>query len=558
MGFLKTSLQPKQKSLQSAAPSGHLILSTANKVQVSAGLSLVVIGIIVLVGGWVLGIEMLKQLCPGFPTMKANTAIGFLLAGNSLLLWRKSTPLRRSTAVTLGALVALLGTINIIQYVSGINFGIDELFFRDYISPFTSDPGRMSPNTSLNFLLTGIALVLLSTSFAEWFAMAAFLPIIISLSGYFHGAEHSIGLFALTGMAAHTVIAFLILIAGILTTSPSSRIVLWLTSRGPEGTVVRRLLPAGLIVIFLTELITQKGLSIGFYEDNYRDALNLFINLLALSVCILGVTRSLARVDKERKQIHEALQKAHDELEIRVQERTAKLREMDEILLKQSRHATMGEMTSNIAHQWRQPLNSLGLMLQLLPMKYETKKFDLSYLQSTVESAMKTIQHMSQTIDDFRCIFKPDKEKETFNIDASLNKTIGLIEESFKELNINIDIYSQKEITIEGYPNEFAQALLNILQNARDILIEKQIKKPRIIVTLNKENDKAVLTIADNAGGIPEDFIDKVFDPYFSTKGPEQGTGIGLFMCKAIIEKNMGGKLTVKNSDLGAEFKIEV
>ena len=261
---------------------------------------------------------------------------------------------------------------------------------------------------------------------------------------------------------------------------------------------------------------------------------------------------------EERKKAEKALEKLNEELENRIVERTAELREKDQILLIQSRQAAMGEMIGNIAHQWRQPLNALGLKVQQLLLNYDLGEFTREYLGKSVLQSMEIIRHMSQTIDDFRNYFRPDKEKVEFKVHEAIANTLSLIEDSFKYMHIGIEVVEKDDPVIFGYRNEFAQALLNILNNARDALTEGNTDDPRVTITICGEGDRAVVTISDNAGGIPEDIMDKIFDPYFTTKGPQAGTGVGLFMSKAIIEKNMGGRLAARNIANGAEFRIEV
>jgi PAS domain S-box-containing protein len=234
------------------------------------------------------------------------------------------------------------------------------------------------------------------------------------------------------------------------------------------------------------------------------------------------------------------------------------LREKEQMLIQQSRQAAMGEMIGNIAHQWRQPLNTLGLFTQRLGFFYGQPTFDKEFLDSSVAKSMEIIQHMSRTIDDFRNYFKPDKEMCDFNVSDAIKSTLSLLEGSFQNPKIDIVVVENENPVIHGFQNEFAQVLLNILANAREAIIERGIVDPQVTITTYIENGCSVISIADNAGGIPEEIIDKVFDPYFTTKGPQQGTGVGLFMSKTIIEKNMGGTLVVRNTDVGAEFKIEV
>jgi signal transduction histidine kinase len=184
--------------------------------------------------------------------------------------------------------------------------------------------------------------------------------------------------------------------------------------------------------------------------------------------------------------------------------------------------------------------------------------FNKEFLDTSIAKSMEIIQHMSKTIDDFRDYFKPEKEKVDFYVIEAIKSTLSLLEGNFNNPNIAIDFVEHDNPVISGYKNEFAQVFLNILNNARDAIIERGIADARIIITICSKNSCAVVTVADNAGGISDEIINKVFDPYFTTKGPQVGTGIGLFMSKTIIEKNMGGKLTVRNTDTGAEFRIEV
>jgi len=234
------------------------------------------------------------------------------------------------------------------------------------------------------------------------------------------------------------------------------------------------------------------------------------------------------------------------------------LREKEQMLIQQSRQAAMGEMIGNIAHQWRQPLNTLGLYTQKLGMLYGTPSFNKELLDVTISKSMKIIRHMSKTIDDFRDYFKPEKEKADFHLIDAIKSTLSLLEGNFNNPKITIDLVEHESPVINGYQNEFAQVILNILNNARDAIIEREIHDARVTIEICNENNCAVVSVADNAGGIPDEVIDKVFDPYFTTKGPQVGTGIGLFMSKNIIEKNMGGRLTVRNTETGAEFRIEV
>ncbi|UPU34012.1 PAS domain S-box protein [Geomonas paludis] len=267
---------------------------------------------------------------------------------------------------------------------------------------------------------------------------------------------------------------------------------------------------------------------------------------LRLVGACLNITDSVLAQDALREEMTERIRAVEE------------LRRQEQLLIRQGRLAAMGEMIGNIAHQWRQPLNTLGLIVQELPSFYEQGLFSKEYLENSVSRAMQVINYMSQTIDGFRNFFGPEKEKQKFLPAAVLEQTLAILQAAFAAARITFDVAADPEVEIFGSPNEYSQVLVNILMNAKDALLERKIPEPRIEVRLRRHHGKAVLCIEDNAGGIPADIIDKVFDPYFTTKGPDKGTGIGLFMSKTIVEKNMKGTLTVTNTEQGARFCIEV
>ena len=278
-------------------------------------------------------------------------------------------------------------------------------------------------------------------------------------------------------------------------------------------------------------------------------------------LCYEGMVEEIT----ERKRAQEALRESEQKyrqlseaLEQRVKQTVDELRQKDKILILQSRQAVMGEMISNIAHQWRQPLNMLALLVQDLQMTQKTEGLSEEFLAANVKRSLEIIRQMSKTIDYFRYFFKPETEKVEFKVSDTIEKTLFILEGSLKIHGIRIEFAHTDDPVMNGYPTEFIQVLLNILINARDALIARKPEGPLVSVQLFTEGGKTVVSIVDNAGGIPEEIQEKIFDPYFTTKGPEQGTGIGLFMSKTIIEKNMHGHLTVRNVGDGAEFRIEV
>ncbi|HBA87228.1 MAG TPA: hypothetical protein DCZ75_04345 [Geobacter sp.] len=279
----------------------------------------------------------------------------------------------------------------------------------------------------------------------------------------------------------------------------------------------------------------------------------------AYSISVVEEITKRKRAEEALAEKQLLLEETNQYLEQRVAEIVLDSRRKDQILIQQGRQAAMGEMIGNIAHQWRQPLNTLGLIVQELLMTYGHDESYKESLETNVKKAMGLISHMSKTIEDFRNYFRPEKEKMPFNINEAVATTLSLIEPTFTNLDIDIEVIEKDVTEFNGYANEYSQVLLNILLNSKDAFAESGTVKQRVIViTIFKENNRSVVTVADNAGGIAEEIIGKIFDPYFSTKGPDNGTGIGLFMAKTIIERNMGGRLTVRNTAEGAEFRIEV
>ena len=251
----------------------------------------------------------------------------------------------------------------------------------------------------------------------------------------------------------------------------------------------------------------------------------------------------------ELKELNENLQKMVDE-------KVEEIRQKDRALMQQSKLAQMGEMIGAIAHQWRQPLNSLALYVQNLADLAENGELDQKRLEEFEQKSMETIEYMSKTIDDFRNFFRKDKEKTRFNIKEVVQETIHL--QAAQLQNRGIEVRTKLEdVVVEGYRSEFMQVLLNLIANARDAIEEHNKDGGIIEIEVTKEKDEAVVKIKDNAGGIPPTVIERIFEPYFTTKEDKKGTGLGLYMSKDIIER-MGGKIEVKNGEGGAEFTIRL
>jgi PAS domain S-box-containing protein len=237
------------------------------------------------------------------------------------------------------------------------------------------------------------------------------------------------------------------------------------------------------------------------------------------------------------------------EVELQIQ-----LQQKQEMLLWQSRFASLGQMMASIAHQWRQPLTELNLSL------YNLKKAALNNDHDTVLSVhadtKKIIHSMSQTIDDFQNFFKPGKEKETFRAHISLDNALALLIKVLDKEAIALTRNVDENVTIIGIQNELTQVLLNLLQNAKDALIAHRPTQRNITVTVAQKDGHAIITVEDNGGGVPDGLKGQIFEPYFTTKHTSQGTGLGLFMSKLIVEKSLNGILSIDDGQNGARFTI--
>lgn len=282
---------------------------------------------------------------------------------------------------------------------------------------------------------------------------------------------------------------------------------------------------------------------------------SLFANILAI---VLG-----KQIEKFFKEYNTEILDKTNELEIlnatlekRVIQEVTKRAEQERLLIEKSKFIALGEMISNIAHQWRQPLSELSAIIMNIKFRYILGKLDEEMMSEKSKDAEKLLDYMSNTIDDFRNFFKPDKEKKDFDIKESLEDILRIIGKTIKNRHIQLQLDIKDVIRIYGYENEFKQVILNILTNAKDILVETKRRNPYIKISMKKEKNRYRICIDDNGGGVQIKPIEKIFEPYVSTKGDANGTGIGLYMSKIIIEKNMNGRLSVRNTKFGTKFTI--
>ncbi len=270
----------------------------------------------------------------------------------------------------------------------------------------------------------------------------------------------------------------------------------------------------------------------------------------------ITMEQQLSSINNELKIQKQQLENFNNILHEKVNEEVEKNRIRDNLMSLQARQAAMGEMVGHIAHQWKQPLNTLNLIVLDLQDAFVYNELTRDYLNKSVDRARSVINHMAQTIDDFRNFFKPLKEKISFTIKDQINTALSFIRTTVETDGIELQNKTSDGLLVRGYPNEFSQVVINIVNNAREALMEKTTPNAKIIISSYVEGKRVRLIFENNGSQIPDNVLPHVFDPYFSTREKQNGTGIGLHLVKTIITQNMEGEVMAKNTPTGVEFEI--
>ncbi len=295
---------------------------------------------------------------------------------------------------------------------------------------------------------------------------------------------------------------------------------------------------------------------ITFGQEDYKIAM-IVMGLLFLGAFPLSflLSRPIEHMFDTVTHQQEALRDLTHTLEERVAEKTEENARKDRMIIHQSRLAELGEMIGNIAHQWRHPLTRLSLILQNANALNHAGKLQPAKLDTMLQTANAQIFFMSDTIDHFKDFYKPAADHIAFTARASYDMVINIVGYDLKHKNIAIDCVASESIALYGNPNALAQVLLNLIGNARDALISRHIAHARIALKATVSNGQGIITISDNAGGIPDDLLERIFEPYFSTKA-EKGTGIGLYMVRTIVQEKFHGSVAAANGADGACFTL--
>jgi len=262
------------------------------------------------------------------------------------------------------------------------------------------------------------------------------------------------------------------------------------------------------------------------------------------------------RLEKKVQTKTKELATLNEHLEKRVQEELEKRIIQEKMLICQNRMANMGIMIDSIAHQWRQPLMHINSILMNISRVTESEPKNIEYIDSKIDNIFTVTEQMSQTINDFRNLFKPNKEKEHFKLEKLINTILPLMQKNLKDIDLTLKI--EKNLEIYSYKNELSQVLLTILQNSIEVFEEQTNTQKEILIVVQENSSHIKIAISDNAGGIAKENLPHIFEPYFTTKGDTTGTGLGLYIAKIIIERSIKGEITVETIKNGTKFIIDL
>lgn len=290
------------------------------------------------------------------------------------------------------------------------------------------------------------------------------------------------------------------------------------------------------------------------YNSCHHMAVAIFNGLNKVENCHLYQEKELRREQDILNDMVEELAQLNEQLQEQFEERN----KQEQLLVQNSKLAAMGEMIGMIAHQWRQPLSSISTLAGNLQVYLDLDMYDKTQFKELLNDINGHAQYLSNTINDFRHFFKPDNPQDMVVMSQVIDDTLGIIGKSLEYKNVTLIRDYTFTTPILTYPNELMQVFLNIIKNASDAFVENEIANPELTIKGMETDDSVEIYLKDNAGGIPEEIIDKIFDPYFSTKGPGIGTGLGLYMSKMIVEEHCRGQLLVTNKVKGACFTIKL
>jgi signal transduction histidine kinase len=519
------------------------------------------VGVAVLIG-WMFNVTLLKSILPGLVTMKANTAAAFALIGVSLWLLQTSSPpaglpqgewgrggkWTRHIAHVCALFVALIGTFTLIEYLSGWNLGIDQLLFKEAPDAVqTTFPGRMAPNTALNFLITGLALLLLDAETRRGHPPAQYLILIegalalLALVGYVYGISTLYGgIASFTAMALHTAMVFLVVCVGVLCVRPERGPIAIFTSAGLGGLIARRLFFVAVGFPIMLELAAIAGVKAGLYEPAFESAFHTLLVIIAFLFAVLASARLLDRIDTRRQRAEEAVNKLNEDLDRRATELEAANKELE-------------AFSYSVSHDLRAPLRAIDGFSRILMEDYAPQLTPeaLRYLKLVRNNT----GQMGKLVDDllaFSRLSRQEPRKQSVKTTALVRQALDELGAETNGRQVEFKVTEMPECQAD--PNLLKQVWINLLSNA--LKYTRQHDPARIEIGWKKENDEQVFFVKDNGVGFDMQYAHKLFGIFQRLHRSEdyEGTGVGLAIVQRIVHRHGGRVWAQGQVDDGATF----
>ena len=535
------------------------LMSLFKSISTVASMIVLAVGVTVLIG-WIFNVTLLKSILPGLVTMKANTAAAFALIGISLwLLQLSSLPARlpqgeregkwkRRIANVFALFVVLVGMFTLIEYLSGWNLGIDQLLFKEAPGAVqTTFPGRMAANTALNFLITGLALLLLDVETRRGHPPAQYLILIegalalLALVGYVYGISTLYGgIASLTAMALHTATAFLVVCIGVLCARPERGPMALFTSADLGGMIARRLFFVAVGFPILLGLVVIAGVKAGLYDPAFESALYTLLVITVFLFAVLAAARSLDRIDAERKRAEDAVNRLNEDLDRRATELEAANKELE-------------AFSYSVSHDLRAPLRAIDGFSRILMEEYAPQLAPEA--QRYLKLVRDNTRQMGNLVDDLLAFSRLSRQP----LRKQSVKTTALIHQALDELRVDVN-GRQVEFKVtempkcQADPNLLKQVWINLLSNALKYTRKREVA--RIEIGWKKENDEQVFFVKDNGVGFDIQYVHKLFGIFQRLHRAEdyEGTGVGLAIVHRIVHRHGGRVWAEGQVDGGAAF----